>query len=61
MAIAEAIDYLVAHPEEAERMGRNGRRAVEHQYNWDQESQKLLAFYEVIQRPPLRSSSDSLS
>ena len=60
-AIAEAIDYLVFHPKDAERMGRNGRRAVEHQYNWDQESQKLLAFYDAVQKPALHSSSDTLS
>lgn len=47
-AIAEAIDYLVTHPKDAERMGSNGRRAVEHQYNWEFEGHKLLAFYSAI-------------
>jgi len=47
-AIAEAIDYLISHPEEAERMGRNGRRAVEEQYNWEHEATKLIQFYEQI-------------
>lgn len=47
-AIAEAIDYLVTHPIDAARMGRNGRRAVENYYNWDHEAQKLLHFYDVI-------------
>lgn len=60
-AIAEAIDYLVSHPKDAERMGRNGRRAVEHQYNWDQECQKLLDFYGAILKPSFSSSSCLLS
>lgn len=47
-AIAEAIDYLITHPEEADRMGHNGRRAVENQYNWEHEGQKLVAFYNSI-------------
>jgi len=47
-AIAEAIDYLISHPEEAQRIGRNGRRAVEEQFNWENESKKLIHFYEQI-------------
>lgn len=46
--IAEAIDYLVEHPEEAERMGRNGQRAVQERYNWDIEEQKLFDFYHSL-------------
>lgn len=44
-AIAKAIDYLVTHPQEAERMGRNGQRAVAEKYNWGIEESKLLQFY----------------
>ena len=47
-AIAEAIDYLITHPKDAERMGLNGRRAVENLYNWKTESQKLIDFYGTI-------------
>lgn len=47
-AIAEAIDYLVTHPEEAERMGRNGQRAVQEKYNWDIEEKKLFDFYHSL-------------
>lgn len=43
--IARAIDFLVKHPQEAERMGRNGQRAVAGRYNWSIEEAKLLAFY----------------
>lgn len=47
-AIAEAIDYLVLHPAEAEQMGRNGQKAVHEKYNWFIEEQKLLHFYRSL-------------
>lgn len=47
-AIAQAIDYLVTHPQEAERMGRNGQRAVAERYNWSIEEQKLLGLYAAL-------------
>jgi len=43
--IAQAIEYLLTHPEEARQMGKNGRRAVEEKYNWEKESKKLLDLY----------------
>lgn len=46
--IAGAIRYLLDHPEEACRMGENGRRAVKEQFNWGVEEKKLLALYEDI-------------
>ena len=46
--IAEAIDYLVTHPEEAEQMGRNGQRAVQEKYNWSIEEKKLLELYKEL-------------
>jgi len=49
-AIGSAIDYLVTHPDEAEQMGRNGQKAVLEQYNWDNEEQKLLDFYNLLVR-----------
>ena len=45
---ASAIRYLLDHPEEARRMGENGRRAVETEFSWDTEAGKLLALYEEI-------------
>jgi glycosyltransferase involved in cell wall biosynthesis len=48
--IAEAIDYLVTHPNEARRMGENGRKAVVERYNWHIEEQKLLTFYDELLR-----------
>lgn len=47
-AIAQAIDYLVTHPEEAEKMGRNGKKAIQEKYNWGIEEQKLLDFYKSL-------------
>ena len=44
-AIARAIEYLLTHPEEARRMGENGRRAVEEKYNWGKEAEKLVRLY----------------
>ena len=44
-AIAQAIRWIVDNPDEAKQMGENGRRAVEEKYNWESESQKLLAMY----------------
>ena len=41
--IADAIRWLLDHPEEARAMGENGRRAVETEFNWKVEEEKLLA------------------
>lgn len=48
MAIAGAMNWIMEHPEEAEGMGRNGRKAVEGKYNWEAELPKLLRFYETV-------------
>jgi glycosyltransferase involved in cell wall biosynthesis len=47
-AIAHAIDYLVTHPQEAQKMGVNGQVAVAERYNWASEEKKLLSFYERL-------------
>lgn len=44
-AIARAIQELVDDPVRSEAMGRRGRALVEHEYNWEAESGKLLALY----------------
>ena len=46
--IANAIKYLIDHPNEAKVMGENGRRAVLEKYNWEKESEKLVRLYEEI-------------
>jgi glycosyltransferase involved in cell wall biosynthesis len=47
-AIARAIDHLVQHPDEARKMGENGRRAVIEKYNWSVEEASLLDLYRQI-------------
>jgi len=46
--IADAIRYLLDNPEEAKRMGENGRRAIKEEFNWSVEEKKLLALYEDV-------------
>jgi glycosyltransferase involved in cell wall biosynthesis len=46
--IADAMLYLIKHPEEAKKMGENGRRAVIEKYNWGRMEEKLLKLYKVI-------------
>lgn len=47
-AIAEAIAYIIDHPEKASEMGRCGRTAIETTYNWDREAEKLLDVYKKL-------------
>jgi len=46
--IAGAINYIISHPKEAERMGQNGKKAVIEKYNWAIEERKLLEVYEEL-------------
>ena len=46
--IAQAMEYLIEHPQEARQMGENGRRAVVEKYNWEKESRRLLEIYEAV-------------
>ena len=48
LAIAQAIDWLLTHPEKAEAMGRRGRELVLEKYNWEAEAQKLIMLYERL-------------
>jgi glycosyltransferase involved in cell wall biosynthesis len=47
-AVAAAIHKVTADPDEARRLGGNGRRAVVERYNWDHEFTKLDALYRRI-------------
>lgn len=40
--IAKAIQWLIENPEQAKKLGENGRKAVEEKYNWESEVKKLL-------------------
>lgn len=45
---ANAIDYLVANPEKAAEMGKNGQNNISTKYNWLIEEQLLLKCYKNI-------------
>lgn len=46
-SMQEAIEHLVAHPEEAQRMGSNGRLAAG-KYTWQSQADNLVGLYEKI-------------
>jgi len=46
--IAKAIQFIQSQPEEARKMGENGRRLVQEIYNWKAEETKLIHFYQSI-------------
>ena len=48
-AIAEAVTWLLCHPSEAAQMGQNGLRAIAENYNWERESERLIATYAELQ------------
>ncbi len=52
-AIAKAIRWLLDHPEEAEAMGRRGRRLVEERLNWGVEFTKLTELYQRLWQPKI--------
>jgi glycosyltransferase involved in cell wall biosynthesis len=47
-ALASAIEHLMTNPDEAEAMGRRGRKAVEERFNWANEERTLLSFYSTL-------------
>lgn len=49
-AIAEAILKLLRDPEEAKRLGENGRRLVETKYNWQADEKRLLEAFSALER-----------
>lgn len=48
--ISNAIEYIMAHQDEAQKMGANGKKAVIEKYNWGIEEAKLMRVYEEIMR-----------
>lgn len=49
-ALADAMVWILDHPDEAERLGRKGRELVEKRYNWAKEGEKLVHFYAQLMR-----------
>lgn len=47
-SIADAMQWVLDHPDEAQAMGERGRQAVLDLYNWDREAGKLVAFYDTL-------------
>jgi len=48
--IAEKILYLLNNPNEAKKLGENGRRVILKKYNWENEGKKLLEVYEKLSK-----------
>ncbi|MFT7405569.1 glycosyltransferase family 4 protein [Zhongshania sp.] len=46
--IAKAIDCLVENSVEAKEMGLRGKGAIDEVYNWDNEENKLIEFYDSL-------------
>ena len=47
-AIADAVGWLLSHPDQAGAMGERGRAAVLDGYTWAREGRRLLAFYAAL-------------
>jgi glycosyltransferase involved in cell wall biosynthesis len=47
-SIADAMRWILEHPQEAEAMGQRGRQAVMREYNWDAEGVKLIELYRKV-------------
>ena len=57
-AIADAIQWVLDNPEEAQAMGERGRLAIQERYNWTIEGAKLIELYERrLEVPSLRKTS----
>ncbi|MEM7728639.1 MAG: glycosyltransferase family 4 protein [Pseudomonadota bacterium] len=51
-AIAGAMQWILDHPDEAERMGQRGRAAIEEHYSWEAESRTLLSMTRTLLGEP---------
>jgi len=50
-AMAAALQYLLDNPHRGLEMGRNGRRAIEQDLNWEAQGRELVAWYtELLNR-----------
>lgn len=48
--LAEHIDYLLDNPQEAEQLGKNGKKATDSVFNWDITVQPLVDYYKSLAR-----------
>jgi glycosyltransferase involved in cell wall biosynthesis len=51
-ALADACEWMMDHPAEAQEMGRNGLRAIQERLNNGGEVNRLIRFYEHLMREP---------
>jgi glycosyltransferase involved in cell wall biosynthesis len=49
--IAQAIEYILSHPEEAQKMGRRGKDAVAISFNWETQAKNLTELYRELMEP----------
>jgi glycosyltransferase involved in cell wall biosynthesis len=47
-ALADAIQWLLEHPVEAQAMGARGREGVLRNYNWNSQARLLLELYHKV-------------
>lgn len=45
-----AIKSIIDNPDEAKKMGENGRKAVELEYNWESQETKLIDLYKSLDK-----------
>lgn len=48
--LADRMQFLIEHPQQAESMGRNGWAAVQRLYNWKSEQDQLLTLYRKVEQ-----------
>lgn len=49
-SLAEAMDYLLSHPEEAKAMGERACQMVLENYTWEKNAEKTIKVYEEVLR-----------
>lgn len=54
--VANAVQYLIENPDEADKMGNNGKKLVREKFNWNQEEKKLFYIYEELIRETKRET-----
>jgi glycosyltransferase involved in cell wall biosynthesis len=55
--IAEAIEFVLTHPADAEEMGRRGRVAVRERYSWDTQADVLFDLYAQLLHSPAKPNA----
>ena len=47
-SLAEALDFLLSHPDEAKAMGERGRKLVLKNYTWEKNAEKTIEIYKEV-------------